>query len=240
MAAMSTPGPRGPALVRAEDVGLAAWNLLGVPIGAALAGARGDGPSPLFGLLEALAIVGVIVALATRTPGAPPLSSASFRGWALAGQLIGAVELVGSEAGDHLGFGVGILGIAAFVAVVAAFVLADRLPVLPEWQRRLAVAPFIFVTSAFFTDLVADLFDGIDVLAIARAVFDGSAAPPELAGVGSILLFALVAGSATFYAMLVIAPRELAAPEPVTRVWLFRYVLFLVSAVVGAAGIVVL
>ena len=236
MPGMSPAVPRS--VFRAEDIVLAAWNALAVPLAGSLA--VGDGPLPVLGAVQALAIVGVIVALATRTPDAPPLSTESFRGWALAGPLIGAVALVGDAAGDNLGVDVGLLGLGAFVAVVAAFVLADHLPVLPAWQRRVAVAPFILVSSAFFTELAADLFDGVDVGSIARALFDGSAAPPELAAVAGFLVMALVFGSAVFYAMLVIGPRELAAPEPLARVWLFRYLLFLVSAVVGAAGIVML
>jgi hypothetical protein len=237
---MTTAAPRPP-LFRIEDLVLAAWNVVALPVAGAFAGSGpGNASSMLLGLLEALAIVGVIVALATRTPDAPPLTHESFRGWALAGPLIGAVALVGDDAGDRLGFDIGILGIVAFIAVVAAFALADRLPVLPEWQRRIAVAPFMLVASAHFTEIVADLFDGVDVIAIARALFDGSSAPPELAAVGGFLLMALVFGSAAFYAMLVIAPRELAAPEPLARVWLVRYLLFLASAVVGAAGVVIL
>jgi hypothetical protein len=147
---------------------------------------------------------------------------------------------VGDEAGDNLSFDVSLLGVVAFVAVVTAFVLADRLPVIPEWQRRVAVTPFLLITTSFFTSLVADLVDGVEILAIARALFDGSTAAPAVAGVGAILLTALLAGSATFYAMLVVAPRELAAPEPLARVWLVRFAVFVVSAVVGAAGIVVL
>ena len=228
-----------PAL-RFEDLALAGWNLVALPIGAVLGGWLGGRPAPVLGVLEALAIVGVIVALATRTPDAPPLTPESFRGWALAGPLIGAVAFVGDDASERLGVSVAPLGIVAFVAVVAGFALADRLPVLPEWQRRLAVTPFLLVTSAFFTDLVADLFDGIDLVAIARGLFDGSSAEPEVATVGAILLMALVAGSAAFYAMLVIAPRELAAPEPLARVWLVRYLVFLASAVVGATGAVIL
>jgi hypothetical protein len=240
MTALTTTESTRPPILRVEDVLLAVWNVIGVPLGVALTrGGETDASSPLLGLLQAIAIVGVIVALATRTPDAPPLSTESFRGWALAGPLIGAVALVGDEAGDNLGFDVAILGLVAFGAVVAAFAAADRLPVLPEWQRRVAVAPFILVTSAFFTDFVADLFDGVDVTAIARALFDGSAAASELAAVSGFLVFALVAGSATFYAMLVIAPRELAAPEPLARVWLLRYLLFLGSALLGAAGVVV-
>jgi hypothetical protein len=229
-----------PATLRAEDLGLAAWNLLAVPIGVVLGGSWfGGGNAPIIGIFEVVAILGVIVALATRVPDAPPLSTESFRGWALAGPLIGAVALIGGDAADRLGVDLAALGIAAFVSVFAAFVLAERLPVLPEIRRRLAVTPFILVAGGAFTDFVASLFDGIDPPAIVRELFAGSAAPEALA-LGGILVVAILLGSAAFYAMLVVAPRELAAPEPRPGVWVARYTVFLVSALVGAGGSIVL
>ena len=234
------PTPARSAL-RPEDILLAAWNVVALPVGALLGGTwLGDGPAPLLGLIEVLAIVGVVIALATRTPDAAPLTPESFRGWAIAGPLIGAVAFVGDDASDRLGLDVAPLGIVAFVAIVGSFVLADRLPVLPEAQRRIAVTPFILISSAFFTDLVAGLFDGIDLVAIARGLFDGAATDPELVAAGGILVGALVFGSAVFYAMLVVAPRELAAREPLARVWLVRYLVFIASAAIGAAGFVIL
>jgi hypothetical protein len=50
----------------------------------------------------------------------------------------------------------------------------------------------------------------------------------------------LVGGSAAFYAGLIVAPRELASPEPRPVVWLLRYLVFLASAIIGGAGIVLL
>jgi hypothetical protein len=221
---------------RAEDLALAMWNLVAVPVGAAIGGSwLGDGPAPLLGAVEALAIVGVVIALDAR-----PRTIEGFQAWAMAGPLIGAVTLVGGDASQRLGFSVAPLGVAAFVAGTAAFILSDRLPVLPEWKRRLAVAPFILITSAFFTSFIAEILDGLDLVAIAGAVFEGSSTSPEATDVAWFVLFALVSASLAFYAMLIIAPRELAAPEPLARVWLLRYLVFAASAILGAAGYVIL
>jgi hypothetical protein len=227
--------------LRGEDLGLAAWNLVSIPVGVAIGGSwSGSDRDPLVGIIEVLAILGVIVAIATRTPEAPPLQADSFRGWILAGPLIGATSLIGSNASDRLGLDLGILGAVTLVSIVAAFVLADRLPVLPELQRRLLTAPFIFLTAGFFSDFMAGLLDGVDLADLAGSVFGGSSAPPEQVALAGFLLFALLAGSAAFYAMLVMAPRELSAPEPHPRVWLLRFLVFLVTAVLGAGGWVLL
>ena len=226
--------------LRAEDLVLVGWNLVALPIGAAVAGGSwtSSDPAPLVGLLEVLAIVGAIVALATRTPGAPPLSTEGFAMWARAGPLIGAVALVGDNAADRLGLDLGVLGIVAFVATLASFVLADRLPVLDEPWRRLLVLPFVLVSAAFFDDIVASLFDDLDFGALVSAWLGGGAATeqPEVAAIAGIVLFGLVAGAAVFYAMLVLAPRELAAPESLPQVWLLRFLVFLVSAIAGTGA----
>ena len=225
-----------------EDLVLAGWNLVSVPIGAALGGGwTSSGSAPLLGLLELAATGGAIVALATRDTETAAIEDRSFRAWALAGPLMGAVVLVGGNASDRLGMNVGgFLGIAAFIAVVAAFALGSRLPVIEPTVRRLLVAPFVFVTAAFFTDFVASLLDGLDLGELARALFDGRAAASELAGVAGLVAFFVIAGSAMFYAMLVIAPRELVSGERRPHVWLLRFVVFIASAVVGAGGYVLL
>lgn len=228
---------RPPATFRAEDLALAGWNLVAVPVAAALGGSWSlGGDAPLIGLLEVAAIVGAIVALATRTPDAPPLSSDSFRAWVLAGPLIGAVVLLGDSASDRLGLAVGgILGPAALVAVVAAFALADRLPVLDERRRRLLVTPFVFVAAGFFTEFAAGILDGLDIGEVADTIL-GSSSAPGMATVAAFIAGGLLLGSAAFYVMLVVAPRELAAPERRPWVWAIRFAVFLVSALVGAGG----
>lgn len=237
---MATKRPAG--VLGVEDIALAGANLVAVPATAALGAeppAAGE-PALLLGLVELLAVTGVIVALATRPPGRTIFPTPTHY-WLFAGPLLGGVSLVGADAAEHLGFGAsGILGLLTFVAVVAAFVLSDRLPVLDTPWRRLLVAPFVLLASGWFTRFVGDILDGLDLAELTRALFDSPSVPPEQASVAGIVAFFLVAGSAAFYAMLIVAPRELAAPEPGLRVWFVRYFVFAVSAAVGAWGIVLL
>lgn len=216
---------------------LAGWNLVSIRVAAALGGSWSGTEQDLpIGVIELVAIVGVIVAIATRTPGVPAPDAESFRGWLIAGPLVGATGLIGSNASDRLGVDLGLLGAVVLITIVAAFVLTDRLPVLPELYRRVLTAPFILVTAAFFTDFMAGILDGLDLVALADDVMSGSATAPGQVVVAVLVGGALLAASALFYAMLVVAPRELAAPEPRPRVWLARFLLFLVTAALGAGG----
>jgi len=223
--------------LRVEDLALVGWNLVALPIGAALGGDwMSTERAPLLGLIEVLAVVGAIAALATRTPDAPPLHPESFRGWAMAGPLIGGVALVGDNASDRLALDLaGLLGPAAFIAIVAAFALADRLPVLDESRRRLLVAPFVFIAAGFFSEFMASLLDGLDLGELAGSLF-GNGGGSGVAILGGFVLLFVVGGAAAFYAMLVVAPRELASPEPRPVVWALRFGLFLVSSLVGVGG----
>ncbi len=70
-----------------------------------------------------------------------------------------------------------------------------------------------------------------------RDVFAGSSAAPGQLAIGLILGVALLAAAALFYAMLVMAPRELAAPEPQPGVWLaIGSCSFSLTAVIAAGG----
>jgi hypothetical protein len=154
----------------------------------------------------------------------------------MAGPLIGAVALVGDNVSDRLGLDVGgLLGPAAFVAIVAAFVLADRLPVLDDTRRRVLVAPFVFIAAGFFSEFMASLLAGLDIDELAGTLF-GNGGGSELAMIGGLVALFVVGGSAAFYAMLVVAPRELASPEPRPVVWALRFGLFLASSLVGVGG----
>ena len=237
---LARPRPLG--TLRVEDFALAAWNLVAVPVGMVLGGGwMSSERSPAVGLLEVVAMAGAVVAVASRDAPSSSLRAEPFRVWALAGPLIGAVALVGGNATDRLGAPVGgFLGLGIFAAVIAAFALGPRLPVLDAGVRRLLVAPFVFVTAGFFTDFVASLLDGLDLPALAFAVFGGETTPTEGRALAAFVLFALIAGSGIFYAMLVVAPRELVAAEPRPGVWLLRYLVFVMSAVIGAGGYVLL
>jgi len=228
----------GRSSLRLEDLALAVVNVAAVPLLAAVGGTGSGSPAPLLGLIELVAVLGAIAALATRAPGSQPLDADGLHGWLFAGPLLGGVGLVGGDASDHLGIDAsGALGLLTFGAVVGAFALGDRLPVLPEPRRRLLVTPFIIVASGWFTAFAGDLFDGLDLRDLARVLF-GPEGSPELVSIAGIVAFAILAGSAVFYAMLIVAPRELASREPQPRVWLVRYLVFVVSAAIGAGGAV--
>lgn len=96
------------------------------------------------------------------------------------------------------------------------------------------------MTAAFFSDFIAGLLGDLNLGDLAQALLSGSSAAPGQLWIAALLGFALVAAAALFYAMLVMAPRELAAPEPNPGVWVSRFVVFLVTAVIGAGGWVLL
>jgi hypothetical protein len=73
--------------LRSEDLLLAAWNVVGVPI-VALSGlspilALGDAPDPAAGIIQLVAVLGAIVAVARDRPARlpSPRPSAPMPGW---------------------------------------------------------------------------------------------------------------------------------------------------------------
>ncbi len=72
-----------------------------------------------------------------------------------------------------------------------------------------------------------------------RDLLAGGPKPGALAP-GGILVAAFLIGSWVFYAMLVVAPRELAAPGPRPGVRVSRDLVLVVSALVGAGGAILL
>ncbi len=241
MAVVTTIRTGPPAALRIEDLALAAANLGAVPLLAALVRGSPDGRDPLRGVVELVAVLGAIAAVATRNPGQERLDPDGLRGWLFAGPLLGGIGLVGADVSKHLGLDASwLLALLTFTAVVAAFAFGDRLPVLPEGRRRLLVTPFVLVAAGWFTGFVASLFEGLDLAELGRALFAGDPTMPGTPALAAIVVFAVLAGSATFYAMLVVAPRELAAPEPQPGVWLLRYAVFVVTAALGAGAVVLL
>jgi hypothetical protein len=232
-APVSTSGLPGRGPFEAEDLLLGLWNLVALPIGALVAGSwEGREPAPLLGLIEVAAVIGGVVALATRPPG-PVAPRSEFRTWILSGPLIGAFGLVGENGASRLGLpGTDVLLALAVLAGMGAIVFADRLPILDPAIRRLLVVPLILIATSFFQSIATDLVDGLDPGTLLAALMSGTAAPEALA-LGALIAGFVVAGSAVFFAMLVVAPRELADPEPRPGIWLGRFALFLVSAATG-------
>ncbi len=219
-----------------EDLGLAAWNALAVPLllagGGGFVVQLGDRRDALAGVVQAAAVLAAIAAVATRPPR--DLAAGQRDGVALQvafiGPFIGAVAFVSGSASAYLGFPVdGMLILAAFVAIVAAMAFGDHLPTLDTGVRRALLTPFVFICAGIFNGLAADMLQGLDVgKLIGAAVVDET-------GFGIFVVGMLVAGIGAFYAALVAAPRALILRESVIGcvAWPLRFVFFLLSALVG-------
>jgi hypothetical protein len=222
--------------LRGEDLLLAAWNAGGVPLVGASALAPiltlGDAPDPVAGAVQLLAVVGAIVAIATRPSGAIPTPAPFGTNARLGfiGPLVGAIAFVAGSASAYLGVGVdGLVVGTAFIIIVAAMVLGDRLPVIDPGLRRALILPFILVAAGIFDAFAAEVLGGLDVGELIGAL------TVDETGFGLFVVGMLVAGLAAFYASLVVAPRLLVDPEPADGclAWPLRFVLYLVSAALG-------
>jgi hypothetical protein len=229
--------------LRVEDFALAAWNVAGVPLvvagSAAPILALGDEPNTLAGVVQLVAVIGAIVAVATRPTGSVPSPEplGSDARLAFYGPLVGAVAFVSGSVSAYLGVGIdGLIIGTSFLVITAAMLLGDRLPVIDRGLRRAMILPFILVTAGIFNAFAADILDGLDVgELISSLTVDGT-------GFGLFILGMIVAGLAFFYAALVVAPRMLVDPEAGggCLLWPVRFVLYLVSAVVGIGWLSVL
>jgi hypothetical protein len=222
--------------LRVEDLLLAAWNAAGVPL-ATTAGlapiiALGDDPNPVAGAVQLLAVVGAIVAIATRPSGtsAVPAPLGSDARLAFIGPLVGAIAFVAGSASAYLAIGIdGLVVGTAFIVIVAAMVFGDRLPVIDAGLRRALILPFMLVAAGIFDAFVADILAGLDVgQLVAELSVDET-------GFGLFVIGMIVAGLAAFYAALIVAPRALVDPQSDVGclAWPLRFVLYLVSAALG-------
>jgi len=221
----------------AEDLALAAWNAGAVPL-LALGGAGrilqlGDAPDALAGWIQLLAVIAAIVAIATR-PGGTPLpavqSGTIDARMAFIGPLVLAISFVAGSASTYLGLELeGAVVGAAFLVIVAAMVLGDRLPTLNAGLRRAMLLPFVLVCAGIFDGFAAQLLGDVNVADLIASL------RVDQTGFGVFVVGMLLAGLAVFYAGLVVAPRALAAPEARAGclVWPARFVLFIVSAALG-------
>lgn len=215
--------------LRLEDGVLAIWLGLVSPIAASLARtAPLDGP--VAGAAIVVACILAVVCLGTRPADQPPVhltEEADAPRWILAGPLLGGMTIVSSTGFDQLGFEGTDLGGVMLLVSVATTVLNRWLPVAPALVRRLLVLPFMLVASSFFSEFSASVIEGIDVAGIVHTI-----GTPEW-GLTVFVLTMLVGGLAAFYAMLIVAPRQLADPEDRGPRWLVRFALFLVASLTG-------
>lgn len=216
--------------LRPEDGVLAGWLAVVAPGLSAITGPEVS-EGPLAGAVIVVATLLAIVCLATRPPDQPGVRISSEGDaaprWIIAGPLVGAVGLVSSTGFEHLGITGFDLGGIVLLGAVAAIVANRWLPVLDPAWRRLLVLPFTLVAGSFFADFSAQVLDGLQ--------------PSDLAGLAgqtdasfaAFVLLMILGGLAAFYAMLVVAPRQLADPEDAGFRWVIRFGLFLVAALVG-------
>jgi hypothetical protein len=232
--------PRG---LRIEDLLLAGWNTVGVPLvaGGALAPAisLGDAPDPVAGVIQLGAILGALVAVATRPTGsiaaAMPLGTDARL--AFYGPLVGAVTFVSGSASAYLGLGFdGLIVGSSFLLITATMVFADRLPVIDAGLRRALVLPFIAVCAGVFNGFAAEILGDLDVGGLIASL------RVDETGFALFIVGMLVAGLAAFYASLVVAPRMLVDPEAVEGclLWPVRFVLYVVSAALGIGWLTII
>lgn len=220
--------------LRVEDGLLAAWSLAlpvaGTWFGAGPGGSGDEGPMPLIGAAQLLAVLGAIGALLTRPADQPPVrvGQQDAPRWIIVGPLIGALAFTSGDAVANLGLGSGdwLLPIA-LLAILVGTLAANHLPVVPSPLRRAFVLPFILLSATYFNGFAAVFIRGLDINAAVAATPTGDI------GFAIFVLTLVVAGMAVFYTMLVVAPRELADPEEDGPRWVVRFVLFLAASLLG-------
>ncbi|HET9878535.1 MAG TPA: hypothetical protein VFQ81_04410 [Candidatus Limnocylindria bacterium] len=221
------------AALRAEDGILAAWLGIMAP-GLSAIGEPGVATGTLAGIGMIGSTLLAIACLATRPPDQPAVrlseETAAPR-WILAGPLVGGTAIISATGFEQLGLrNVDLSGLVLLVAVAA--VVANRwLPVVAAPIRRLLVLPFMLVAGSFFSGLAAGI---VDTVAVGDLL--GAIGTPEW-GIAAFVAIMVVGGLAAFYAMLVVAPRQLADPEDAGVRWVFRFALFLVAALTGIGWI---
>jgi hypothetical protein len=216
--------------VRLEDILLAVWLVVIVPLFAAPAGsAAATGPDPILGLLDVIGLLGFAACLGARSQ-ADVVSGLMARGDILyaVGPLFGALAFTIDDIGSRLALPDNLAPLPLVLAAIAAIVARLRLPPLTAGQRRALVTPFILVTSRFFGDFLGGLTPLFDLRRLVAAM-------TEPGGVAGTLFVALIAtlGVAVFYAMLVFAPRQIAEREGSGPSWVVRFLLFVVSMALG-------
>lgn len=222
--------------LRVSDVLLAGWNGVGIPLVAASSLlpviSLASEPNAAAGAVQLLAVIGAMLAIATRprgsaaVPEAPPVDGRL----AFLGPLVLAMMLVAGSAATYLALEIeGIVVAIAFIAILASLLFADALPVVDPVLRRLLIAPFIAICAGVFNGFAADLLRDVDIGSLVATL------QVDDTGFAIFVLGMLLAGLAMFYASLVVAPRLIADPEADHGwiVWPARFVLYVVSALFG-------
>jgi hypothetical protein len=223
--------------VRVEDVLLAIWLIVIVPVFAPATGSEPTaGPNLVLGLLDLVGLLAFAACLGARSE-AGVQSGLMARGDVLyaVGPLFGAVAFAFDDLGERLGLPDGLAWLPLALALVIGILARLALPPLSAVQRRALITPFILIASRFFTDFVGGFTGLLDLRQLASAATE----PDGVAGTAFVVAFATVA-IAIFYLMLVFAPRQVADREGTAGQWVVRFALFVVSLALGqtVAGIV--
>ncbi len=237
------PDPRVIAGLRASDLLLAAWNGLGIPLVAASVLlpviSLGSEPNAAAGVVQLLAVIGAMLAIATRprgsaaVPEAPPVDGRL----PFLGPLVLAMMLVAGSAATYLNIDIeGFVVAISFLAILAALLFADALPVVDPVLRRMLIAPFIAICAGVFNGFAADLLRDLEIGSLVATL------QVDDTGFAIFVVGMLLAGLAMFYASLVVAPRLIADPESEHGwiVWPARFVLYVVSALFGIGWLAVI
>jgi hypothetical protein len=236
------------AVLRAQDLVLVGWLVLGWPLVSrlfggelGLSGAFEDG-QPIRGLAWVLAAAGALVVAASRNSEDPPDPRPVDERLATYGPLFGGLVLVAGGGTAGLGLESGIGTGLALVALVVVMVVAGlgRVTHLPRAIRVLLVTPFILTTTGLFAGTMASIGIGPELLGDAFAATGGEpGSTTAVAGIG-LSLVVFLAFTAVFYPMLVIAPRTLVDGRVQARVWLPRFAVFALGSLVGIAWLAAL
>lgn len=215
--------------LRLEDLLLFVWLVLVAPLLPTFgptAGA-GNGPQPLLGLLDLVALAGLAACLGARSaPGVVPglVSGGDFR-YAF-GPLVGALFFAVDDTVANLDPG-GNLGPFLVLALVAVGLVARfRLPLLAAAQRRALVTPFILATSGYFGQFLSGIANIFDLRPILADIASDPRSVAVALAIGTL-------GVLVFYLMLVFAPRQVAEREGTFLNWAVRFLVFLVGLSIG-------
>jgi len=216
-------------LFRAEDALLGLVNLV-APSTLHVGLDGSDDPNAGLGLLLLLAVLGAVAAIGLRPSDQPTVAAGGVEAprIVLVGPLVGGLFLVGTLAGEQLGMADGsVIGGAGVVAAGLAAAGSAYLPVTSPGVRRALVTPLVLVGAGIFSSFAGEIIGGLDVPAMIRD------APAVGVGFAVFVSVLLISGIGAFYAMFVAAPRALADPEASWWLWIPRFALFLVTALLG-------
>jgi hypothetical protein len=222
-------------VLRLEDVAIAGWLVVALPIIRTAAGPGSDSAAPLAsdrdllsGLLWLSAVLLAIAVVATRSPGDPVIGFEDMstpRSYAPLPFLL-SLAIVSDTAMRRLGLDSGALTALVFIVTMVAYVAAPHLPNLPRTTRRLMILPIILIAADVFGAMVADLSGLFDY----RQLLGDPSATPSAFGA---LLGLEVLFSGFFFLAFIFAPRMVAEAEGSWRSWFARYLLFLGATIVS-------